>query len=112
MQILLYLENLLVTGIDLPSSYNSLINIFYQLKEDELFNGMNYYFSNNKYSKEAFSELQTNNYINAENIYYECFNKFKSEILDKINIDFINFDNENGNIISNEDFDIFNDLSS
>ena len=109
---ILYLENLLVSGIDVPNSYNSLINIFYQLKEDELFNGMNYYFSNNKYSKEAFSELQTNNYINAENIYYECFNKFKSEILDKINIDFINFDNENGNIISNEDFDIFNDLSS
>ena len=109
---ILYLENLLVSGIDVPSSYNSLINIFYQLKEDELFNGLNYYISNNKYSKEAFSDIQTNNFINAENIYYECFNKFKSEILDKINIDFINFDNENGNIISNEDFDIISDLSS
>ena len=109
---ILYLENLLVSGIDVPSSYNSLINILYQLKEDELLNGLNYYFSHNKYSKEAFSELQSNNYINAENIYYECFSKFKSEILDKINIDFINFDNGNGNVISNEEFDIFKDLSS
>jgi len=109
---ILYLENLLMSGIDIPTSYNSLINIFYQLKENELCNGLNYYFSNNKNSKEAFSDLQSNNFINAENIYYECFNKFKSEILDKINIDFINFDSTNGNIISNEEFDIFNDLSS
>ena len=109
---ILYLENLLMSGIDVPSSYNSLINIFNQLKENELCNGLNYYFSKNKNSKEAFCDLQSNNYINAENIYYDCFNKFKSEILDKINIDFINFDNTNGNITSNEEFDIFNDLSS
>ena len=52
-----------------------------------------------------------NNYLNAENIFYECFNRFKNDILDKINIDNINFENNNI-ILSDNEFETFNDLSS
>jgi hypothetical protein len=108
---ILYLENLLISGIDVPSTYNSLINIFNSIKENSLSNGLKYYFSKNNSSKDAFSELQANNYLNAENIFYECFNKFKNNILDNINIDNINFENNNI-ILSDNEFETFNDLSS
>ena len=107
---ILYLENLLISGIDIPSTYNSLINIFNYLKENELANGLKFYFSKNRPSKEAFSELQANNYFKAENIFYECFNKFKNDILEKIDINNTNFDDKN--ILSDDEFEIFNDLSS
>ena len=109
---ILYLENLLISGIDVPSTYNSLINIFNSLQEDGLCNGLQYYFAKNNLSKEAFSELQANNYIKAENIFYECFNKLKNNILDKINIENLNFDENTSIILSDEDFETFNDLSS
>ena len=107
----LYLENLIISGIDVEISYNSLINTFNSLQENGLSNGLKYYFSKSSYSKEAFNELQINNYTNAENIFYLCFDKFKKDILDKINDEYLNLD-ENDNIKFNvEEFDLFNDLS-
>jgi hypothetical protein len=75
------LENLLINGIDIPSTYNSLISIFNSLKEDGLCNGLKYYFSDNNFSKEGYSELQAGNYLNAENIFYECFEKLNKDII-------------------------------
>ena len=107
---ILYLENLLISGIDIPSTYNLLINIFYSLKEKGLSDGLKYYFSKGENSKEAISEIQGNNYLNAENLFYKCFNELKENILDKINIE--NLD-ENSNIsLSNDELETFNDLSS
>ena len=106
---ILYLENLLIAGIDIPSTYNSLINIFNSLQESGLSNGLRYYFSKGKSTKEAFSYLQGNNYLNAENIFYECFSKLKTDILDKIDINNFNLENTN---LNNDEFEIFNDLSS
>ena len=102
---ILYLENLLITGIDISSAYNSLINIFNILQENELAIGLRYYFSKSKSSKNAFSELQGNNYLNAENMFYDCFNKL-NDVLDKIDLNSLNAD------ISDDELDIFNDLSS
>ena len=51
---MLYLENLLINGIEVPSTYNSLINIFDSLKEDGLSNGLKYYFSKNNFSKDVY----------------------------------------------------------
>ena len=103
---MLYLENLLINGIDIPSTYNSLINIFDSLKEDGLRNGLKYYFSESKFSKDVYSELQAGNYVNAESIFYDdCFNKLNTDILDKINVDIDNF-----NIDDN--LELFNELSS
>ena len=108
---ILYLENLLISGIDVPNTFNSLINIFNSLQEDALCNGLKYYFSKNNLSKEAFSELHANDYLKAENIFYECFNKLQNNILDKINIDNFNPDENSDIILSNEEFETFNDLS-
>jgi hypothetical protein len=108
---ILYLENLLISGIDVEIAYNSMINIFKSLNENSLANGLKYYFSKNKNSKEAFNELQMNNYTNAEKIFYECFNKLKKDILDKINIDEINLDENNDMIFTEEEFETFNNLS-
>ena len=94
---ILYLENLLINGIDVANNYASLINIFNALKENELSNGLKYFFNENKEIKKAYAELQANNYINAENIFYDCINK--------INIDILNDEN---NLSEN----IFTDLSS
>ena len=104
---ILYLENLLINGIDIPSTYNSLISIFNSLKEDGLCNGLKYYFSDNKFAKEGYSELQAGNYLNAENIFYECFEKLNKDILAKI--DNINVDNFN---LEDENLELFNELSS
>ena len=104
---ILYLENLLINGIDIPSSYNSLINIFNSLKEDGLCNGLKYYFSDDKTSKEGYSELQAENYQNAEKIFYECFEKLNKDLLN--NIENINIDNFN---LDNENLELFNELSS
>ena len=109
---ILYLENLLTSGIDVSSTYNSLINIFNLLEENSLSNGLKYYFSKNNISKEGLNELQMNTHLKAENIFYECFNKLKNDILDKINIDNINSDDNNNNILFNEDFELFLELSS
>ena len=109
---ILYFENLLMSGIDVTISYNSLINLFNSMKEYGISNGLQYYFSKNKNSKEAFSQLQINNYLNAENIFYDCFNKFETNILDKININNFNIDNNDNINLSNDDFGIFFDLAS
>ena len=104
--ITLYLENLLINGIDIANSYNSLINIFNSIKEDELCNGLKYYFTENNNTKEGYVELQSGNYLKAENIFYECFNKLNEDILNKIdniNINEFNLDNDN--------FELFNELS-
>ena len=107
---ILYLENLLISGIDIPSTYNSLINIFNSLKEKGLADGLKYYFSKDENSKEAISELQGNNYLNAENLFYKCFSELNDNILDKINIE--NLDENSNLTFSNDDLDMFNDLSS
>jgi hypothetical protein len=78
---ILYLENLLINGIDIPNTYTSLINILNSLKENDLSNGLKYFFNENKKIKNAYAELQANNYINAENIFYECVNKLNEDIL-------------------------------
>ena len=78
---ILYLENLLINGIDIPNTYISLINILNSLKENDLSNGLKYFFNENKKIKNAYAELQANNYINAENIFYECVNKLNEDIL-------------------------------
>ena len=104
---ILYLENLLINGIDVPSTYNSLINIFISLKEDGLCSGLKYYFSDNSISKEGYGELQAGNYLNAEKIFYECFEKFNKEILGKI--DNINIDSFK---LEDENLELFNELSS
>ena len=106
----LYLENLLISGIDVPINYNLLINIFNSLHENGLSNGLKYFFSIGKESKEAFSQLQRNDYLSAENIFYKCFNELKSDILDKININILNDDKNIS--LSNDNFDFFCDLSS
>ena len=69
---ILYLENLLLNGIDVPTSYNSLINIFNSLKENDLSNGLKHFFADDKKTKEAFGELLIGNYFQAENIFYDC----------------------------------------
>ena len=104
---ILYLENLLINGIDVPSTYNSLISIFNSLKEDGLCNGLKYYFSDNKVSKEAYSELQSRNYQDAEQIFYECFEKFNKDILGKIDIT-----NMDDFILEDENLELFNELSA
>ena len=104
---ILYLENLLINGIDIPITYNSLISIFNSLKEDGLCNGLKYYFSDNNFSKEGYSELQAGNYLNAENIFYECFEKLNKDILSKI--DNINVEEFN---LEDENLELFNELSS
>ena len=112
---ILYLENLILSGIDVEISYNSLINAFNSLHENGLSNGLKYYFSKSNYSKEAFNELQINNYTNAESIFYECFDKLKDDILDKINDDAsyasLCLDENDNNIFNEKEFDLFNDLS-
>ena len=103
---ILYLENLLINGIDVPNTYNSLINVFNSLKEDGLCNGLRYHFSDNKTSKEGYGELQAKNYLNAEKIFYGCFEKL-NEVLKKIeniNVDDFNLEDENS--------ELFNELSS
>ena len=77
---ILYLENLLINGIDIANSYTSLINILNTLKENELSNGLKYFFNENKKIKNAYAELQANNYIQAENIFYEYINKLNEDI--------------------------------
>ena len=104
-----YLENLLISGIDVPTSLNALINIFNNLQENELSNGLKYFFSKNNSSKDALRKLNENNYVEAENLFYECFDKFKNDILDKINVDIIDNDKD---LFLNENCEIFNDLSS
>ena len=103
-----YLENLLILGIDVPSSLNALINIFTSLKENDLSNGLKYYFSKNNSSKNAFMELKENNYLKAENTFYECFDNLENDILEKININ--SLDNED-DILLNANSELFNDLS-
>ena len=112
---ILYLENLLISGIDISTTYNSLINIFNSLQDNSISNGLKYYFSKNNSTKEVLSNIQMNNYVNAENIFYECFNKFKTDILDNININKLNFDDNTNNanfILTNDEFEIFDDFSS
>ena len=104
---ILYLENLLINGIDVPTTYNSLISIFNSLKEDGLCNGLKYYFSDNNNSKEGYKELLARNYQNAEKIFYECFDKFEKDILNKI--DNINLDDFN---LEDENLELFNELSA
>ena len=94
---ILYLENLLLNGIDVPNSYTSLINIFNSLKENELSNGLKYFFSDDNLTKGAFGNLLIGNYIGAENNFYNC--------IDKLNQDLIK-DNDLSNINEN----IFNEL--
>ena len=96
---ILYLENLLLNGIDIPSSYRSLINIFNTLKENDLSHGLKYYFSENKKTKDAFGELSIGNYFQAENIFYDCIDELNQDIIS--NNELVNL-NEN----------IFNELSN
>ena len=81
---ILYLENLLLNGIDIKNTYSSLINIFNTLKENELSNGLKYFFSESN-TKTAYSELLAGNYFQAENIFNECINNLDKDNLD-INI--------------------------
>ena len=70
---ILYLENLLINGVDIPSTYNSLISIFSSLKEEGFSNGLKYYFSDNSTAKEGYSELQAENllsYIKMQKKYF------------------------------------------
>ena len=96
---ILYLENLLLNGIDVPSSYNSLINIFNSLKENDLNNGLKYFFSDDKKTKEAFGELLIGNYFQAENFFYDCVDKLNQDIT-------------NNNDLNNLSENIFSELSN
>ena len=104
---ILYLENLLINGVDIPSTYNSLISIFSSLKEEGFSNGLKYYFSDNSTAKEGYSELQAENYQNAEKIFYECFDKLNKNLLDSI--ENINIDNFN---LAEDNLELFNELSA
>ena len=86
---ILYLENLLLNGIDVPNTYAYLIRIFNSLKENDLSNGLKYYFSENVKTKEAFGELLVGNYLQAENIFYDCIDKLNKDVINnnEINLD-------------------------
>ena len=87
---ILYLENLLLNGIDIKNTYSSLINIFNTLKENELSNGLKYFFAENN-TKKAYSELLAGNYFQAENIFNECVNDLNKDIInDNLDINILN----------------------
>ena len=77
------------------------------MKEEGLANGLKYYFSDNSTAKEGYSELQAENYQNAEKLFYECFDKLNKNVLDSL--ENINIDNFN---LVEDNFELFNELSA
>ena len=98
--IILYLENLFLNGIDVQNTYSFLVHIFTSLKENELANGLKYYFTDDNKTKNAYGELLIGNYIQTEKYFYNC--------VDKLNKDIINNEEINLNKIEEN---IFEELS-
>ena len=110
LMILFYLEHLITSGIEIPNCYNSLLYIFDYIKEPYLEYGLKKFFSEKNLTKNGINNLQNKNYLEAENIFYQCFEELNTA-MEKINLE-ENNNNLEESYLSNIDNNLFKDLST